>query len=61
MERGRWSYLDEVLVGKGFAQAEGAVTSPPDGQRTLESHLTQLRTLSKSAREHRLGIWSRIR
>jgi len=61
MESGRWTYLDEVLVGKGFAQAEGAVTLLPDGKRSMESHLTQLRKLAGAAREQRLGIWSRIR
>ncbi len=61
LEKGRWTYLDEVLVGKGLAQPEGKVTPLPDGKRTTEEHLVQLRKLARAAREQRLGIWSRIR
>lgn len=60
-EAGRWSYLDEILVSKGYAQAEGATAIPPDGQRSLEAHITQLRKQAGAAREKRSGIWSRIR
>lgn len=61
MEKGRWTYLDEVLVGKGFAQPEGKVTPLPDGKRSVEDHLAHLRKLARAAREQRLGIWSRVR
>lgn len=61
MVDGRWTHLADILVGRGYARVEGVATTLPEDSRSLEQYVAELRGLAKSARERRLGIWSRVK
>lgn len=61
MADGKWAQLADILVGRGYARVEGVATALPDDDRSLEQYVAELRSLAKSARERRLGIWSRVK
>jgi endonuclease YncB( thermonuclease family) len=58
-EKGRWTYLADLLVRQGYARVEGVTTPLPDDKRSVDAYLNELRAHAKYAREKRLGIWSR--
>lgn len=60
-EDGRWTQLSEILLRQGYARVEGVATALPDDNRTLEQYAAELRGMAKTARERRLGIWSRVK
>lgn len=60
-EKGRWTYLSDLLVRQGFARVEGVTTPLPDDKRSVDIYLNELRAHAKFAREKRLGIWSKVK
>lgn len=60
-EKGRWTYLADLLVRQGFARVEGVTTPLPDDKRTVDSYLNELRGHARYAREKRMGIWARVK
>lgn len=59
-EKGRWTYLSDLLTRQGFARVAGVTTPLPDDKRSLETYLGELKDHAKYAREKRLGIWARV-
>ncbi len=60
-EKGRWTYLADLLVRQGFARVEGVTTPLPDDKRSTDAYLLELRNHARYAREKRLGIWSKVK
>ena len=59
-EKGRWTYLSDLLTRQGFARVAGLTTPLPDDKRSLETYLLELKNHTKYAREKRLGIWAKV-
>jgi endonuclease YncB( thermonuclease family) len=59
-EKGRWTYLSDLLVRQGFARVSGVTTPLPDDKRSLDTYLNELKNHAKYAREKRLGIWAKV-
>ena len=60
-EKGRWTYLADLLVRQGFARVEGVTTPLPDDKRTVDTYLNELRNHARYAREKKLGIWAKVK
>ncbi len=60
-EKGRWSYLSDLLVRQGLAWVDGRSSPLPDDKRTVVAHLSELRSHARYARENHLGIWAKIK
>jgi endonuclease YncB( thermonuclease family) len=60
LEKGRWTYLSDLLVRQGLAWIDGW-GAPFDDTRTVVAHLSELRVHARFARENRLGIWAKIK
>ena len=59
-EKGRWTYLSDLLARQGFARVAGVTTPLPDDKRSLDTYLGELKDHTKYAREKRLGIWAKV-
>lgn len=59
-EKGRWTYLSDLLARQGFARVAGVTTPLPDDKRSLDTYLGELKDHTRYAREKRLGIWARV-
>jgi len=60
-EKGKWSYLQDLLVRQGLARVDGMTTPLPDDKRSVQTYLAELREHAKYAREKRLGIWAKVK
>jgi endonuclease YncB( thermonuclease family) len=60
-EKGKWSYLCDLLVRQGYARVHGTTTPLPDDKRSDVDYLVELRNHARFAREKHLGIWSKAK
>lgn len=58
MGAGKWVYLADLLVQKGFARVAGVTTSLPSDARSLNEYALELQALRRQAEQRKAGIWA---
>jgi endonuclease YncB( thermonuclease family) len=60
-EKGKWTYLSDLLVRQGFARVDGVTTALPDDPRDETAYLVDLKQHASYARQKRVGIWAKVK
>lgn len=56
---GKWVYLADLLVQRGYARVAGLTTSLPSDARSMNDYALELQALRKRAEQQKAGIWAR--
>lgn len=60
-EPGKWVYLADLLVQRGYARVAGATTTLPSDSRSLADYALELQSLRRQAESQKAGIWASSR
>lgn len=55
---GKWVYLADLLVQRGYARVAGVTTTLPSDPRSLNDYALELQALRKQAERDKAGIWA---